>query len=242
MEGTDRPSPDTGTQVTSGHPDLTGVLDVIDVLADDHRAVEDLFVEWERLGWSWERAAWSPRRVGWSPRRVGWSPRRVGWSPQRHRDLVDIAVAELTRHMVAEEQYLYPAVRRCPGDGDELADRALAEHREIERLMTGLMGTDVEHPAFGTLVARLILQVRQHVRAEESVLFPRLRAECEPDELVELGTGVLSAKKLAPTRPHPSISSVSRNKLVGPLVGPLVGLADQAADALTDRPTTLDEL
>jgi hypothetical protein len=46
---------------------------------------------------------------------------------------------------------------------------------------------------------------------------------------------VLSAKKLAPTRPHPSIS---RNKLLGPLVG----LADQAVDALTDRPTTLEEL
>jgi hemerythrin superfamily protein len=181
--------------------------DLIDVLVHDHRTIEDLFLELES----------------------------VGWEPRRIRDLVDVTVAELMRHAVAEEQYLYPAARRCLEDGDELAGRALAEHREAERLMSDLMGTDVEHPAFGPLVTRLIREVRQHVSAEETALFPRLRAECEPDELVNLGTEVLSAKKLAPTRPHPS---APHNRLAGPLLG----LVDQTVDALTDRPTTVDEI
>jgi hemerythrin superfamily protein len=180
--------------------------DLIDVLVGDHRTIEDLFLELES----------------------------VGWQPQRIRDLVDVTVAELMRHSVAEEQHLYPAARRYLSGGG-LAERALAEHRAAERLMSELMSTDVEHPVFGTLVSRLIRNVREHMSEEERTLFPRLRAECEPDVLVNLGTEVLSAKKLAPTRPHPS---VSRNKLAGPLVG----LVDQAVDALTDRPTTVDEL
>jgi hemerythrin superfamily protein len=181
--------------------------DLIDVLVHDHRTIEDLFLELES----------------------------VGWEPRRIRDLVDVTVAELMRHAVAEEQYLYPAVRKYLDDGDELAGRALAEHREAERLMSDLMGTDVEHPEFGPLVTRLIREVRQHVAAEETALFPRLRIECEPDVLVNLGTEVLSAKKLAPTRPHPS---APHNRLAGPIMG----LVDQTVDALTDRPTTVDEL
>jgi hypothetical protein len=44
-----------------------------------------------------------------------------------------------------------------------------------------------------------------------------------------------SAKKLAPTRPHPSIP-------VNRVAAPIVGLVDQAVDTLTDRPTTVEEL
>lgn len=180
--------------------------DLVDILASDHRTIEDLFVQLESV----------PTDVG------------------RRRDLVDVAIAELMRHAVAEEQYLYPATRRCL-DGDELAERELAEHREAERLMSDIMSTDVEHPEFGPLVTRLIREVRRHMREEESVLFPMLRADCEPEALLNLGTEVLSAKKLAPTRPHPSVR-------LGGVTGSIMGLVDQTVDALTERPTTVEEL
>jgi hemerythrin superfamily protein len=185
--------------------------DLVDVLVSDHRTVEDLFVEMERDG-------------------------RDG---DRWRDLVDVTIAELMRHAVAEEQYLYPAVRRYLDRGDELADRELTGHRETERLMDDLMGTDVMHPDFRPLVGRLIRQVRLHMHEEESVLFPRLREACDAGTLVDLGTGVLSAKKLAPTRPHPS---APHQRLVNRVTGPIMGLLDQAVDALTDRPTSVEEL
>jgi hemerythrin superfamily protein len=182
-------------------------LDLVDVLTGDHLVVDDLFVQFQR----------------------------VGRQRSRIRDLVDVTVAELMRHDVAEEQYLYPLVRRCLDDGEELAAAALAAHHDIERLMSDLMGTDAEHPVFASLVGRLIRAVRTHFRHEETAVFPRLRATCEPDDLVNLGTEVLSAKMLAPTRPHPSAPR-------GRITGPLIGLLDQAVDALTDRPTSVDEL
>jgi hemerythrin superfamily protein len=181
--------------------------DLVDVLVSDHRTVEALFAQLE---------AGIP-------------------DPQRRQDLVDVTVAELMRHAVAEEQYLCPTVRQDLDDGDELAERELAGHREAERLMSELMGTDVDHPEFEPLVIRLIREVRAHIREEESVLLPQLRTECEPGTLVGLGTEALSAKKLAPTRPHPSIP-------VNRVAAPIVGLVDQAVDTLTDRPTTVEEL
>ena len=182
-------------------------LDLVDVLTGDHRAVEDLFGQLEQ----------------------------VGWQPTRIRDLIDVTVAELMRHDVAEEQYLYPLVRRCLDDGEELSAGALAAHHDVERLMNDLMGTDVEHPVFASLVGRLMRAVRTHFRHEETAVFPRLRSSCDVNNLVNLATEVLSAKMLAPTRPHPAAP-------LGRITGPLIGLLDQAVDALTDRPTSVDEL
>ena len=42
-----------------------------------------------------------------------------------------MVVAELSRHLSAEEQYLYPAVRKVVPDGDLLADRELAEDHDL---------------------------------------------------------------------------------------------------------------
>jgi hemerythrin superfamily protein len=199
----------TRAPVTAPRPPVTahGGRDLVDTLVGDHRTVENLFVRLERVG---------------------------RW-PQRRRDLVDVIIAELIRHLVAEQRYLYPAVRAYLDDGDEVIVRALSARHRTERLMSDLMDTDVEHPRFDTLVRRLIGQVRARVREEESTIFTRLRAACEPDVLFRIADQVSGARSLAPTRPHPAVR-------LNRLTGPIVGLFDQAIDALTDRPTSVQEL
>ncbi|MFE0516320.1 hemerythrin domain-containing protein, partial [Streptomyces sp. NPDC058964] len=51
------------------------------------------------------------------------------------RDLVDEVTIELVRHSVAEEQYLYPAVREHVEGGDRLADKELADHGRVETIL-----------------------------------------------------------------------------------------------------------
>jgi hypothetical protein len=189
----------------------TGHQDLVGVLQTDHSILEALFVELERGG--------------------------IG--NERRRDLVDVTIAELVRHANAKEQYLYPAARRYLPDCDELVDRQLAENRDAERLMNDLMSTDVVHPEFDTLVTRLIGRTREHIRGETERLLRPLRATCDPDILLELGTEVLSAKQLAPTRPHPA---ALRRPPLNRMASPIVGLLDQAVDAFADRPTSVDEL
>ncbi|AZQ32746.1 hemerythrin domain-containing protein [Streptomyces cyaneochromogenes] len=177
---------------------------VIDELVTDHREVEEFFGRIEALP-----------------------------SGDKDRKLhADQATMELVRHSVAEEAYLYPAVREYVAGGDAIADKEIDDHSAAERIMKDLEGCDADDPEFDRLVGMLMSEVRSHIADEEENLFPRLRAVCPPDTLDDLGDKVRQAKKLAPTRPHPyAPDKPPANKLLAPGAG----LVDRLRDALTGR-------
>ncbi|MEV7104010.1 hemerythrin domain-containing protein [Streptomyces atroolivaceus] len=177
---------------------------VIAELTTDHREVDALFAQIET------------QPVG--------DPRR--------RELADELATELVRHAVAEEMHLYPAVHEHVEGGDGIADKELTDHAEVEQLLKDLEGLDAQDPQFNHLVAKLKLEVSEHVRDEEDRLFPLLAAACTAEALDELGDKIRIAKKTAPTRPHPSAPDTPPgNKLLGPGAG----LVDRARDLLTGR-------
>jgi len=179
--------------------------DLIEAIIDDHREVESVFAELEVRG-----------------------------DERSRRELVEHVIAELVRHSVAEEQFLYPTTRKALPDGDEIADHELEEHAVAEELMKALDGTDVSDPRFDELLGKLMADVRHHLTEEEADLLPRLRSACDPEELRELGKKFQQSKKIAPTRPHPSAPDrPPANKILGPGVG----LIDRMRDALSDRNT-----
>ncbi|MFG3496934.1 hemerythrin domain-containing protein [Streptomyces sp. NPDC047928] len=177
---------------------------VIEELINDHQEVEELFTTIEE----------TPS------------------GDSRRKDLADRVTMELVRHSVAEESYLYPAVREHIPGGDALADKELRDHAEAERTMKELEECAADDPRFDELVTRLMAEIREHVTDEENNLFPRLRAACPPDTLMKLGDKVRQAKKTAPTRPHPSApDKPPANKLLAPGTG----LVDRLRDAFTGR-------
>ena len=178
--------------------------DVISELSTDHREVDELFLEIEKATpGSYER-----------------------------KQLADQLTIELVRHSVAEEEHLYPAVRQYLPDGDALADKEIADHGRVEQLLKELEGLDADDPQFNHVIVKLRTEVQAHVRDEENNLFVRLRAACTLSDLEKLGDKIRTAKKLAPTRPHPSTpSSPPGNKLLAPGVG----LVDRARDFVTGR-------
>jgi hemerythrin-like domain-containing protein len=178
--------------------------DVIAELTTDHGEVEEMFGQIEAL---------------------------PSGDPQR-KQYADKVTIELVRHSVAEEAYLYPAVREHIQDGDEIADRELEDHAEAERTMKALEGCEAGHPDFDLLITQLMTEIRSHIQDEENNLFPRLRASCSADVLNRLGEKVRTAKKTAPTRPHPAAPDTPpANKLLAPGMG----LVDRMRDALTGR-------
>lgn len=178
--------------------------DVIAELATDHREVEEIFGKIEGM----------PS------------------GDSRRKTLADQAIMELVRHSVAEESYLYPAVRKQLPEGDTIADRELEDHAAAERTMKDLEGCDADDPRFDALMGKLMAEIREHIADEENNLFPRLRATCTPEMLGELGDKVRTAKKTAPTRPHPSApDKPPANKLLAPGVG----LVDRLRDMMTGR-------
>ncbi|MGW0553936.1 hemerythrin domain-containing protein [Streptomyces sp. NPDC002926] len=178
--------------------------DVINELTTDHREVDDLFDRIERA---------------------------EPGSPER-RNLTDRLTIELVRHSVAEEEYLYPAVRRHLRDGNTLADKEIADHGRVEELLKDLEGRDAADPEFNYLLAQLRTEVEAHVRDEETHLFVQLQAACAPGELERLGDEVRSAKRLAPTRPDPNAPDAPP---ADTFLEPGTGLVDRVRDFVTRR-------
>ncbi|MFI1769973.1 hemerythrin domain-containing protein [Streptomyces sp. NPDC020800] len=151
---------------------------------------------------------------------------------QELRDVVDEVTIELVRHSVAEEEYLYPAVREYVDGGDRLADKEIADHGRVEQLLKQLEKTHADDSQMMLLLQQLMDEVTAHVQDEENNLFPVLRQACSPEALDELGDKVRRAKAMAPTRPHPSAPDTPpANKLLAPGVG----LVDRARDFITGR-------
>jgi hemerythrin superfamily protein len=147
--------------------------------------------------------------------------------------MADTVIAELMRHSVAEEMYVYPAMREHLPDGESKVQHDLDEHQQLVEVMKELEDVDASDPRFLETLGRLEQVLRDHVSDEERDQFPQLRAVLTREQLVEIGAKVETAKKAAPTRPHPS---APHSELFHKTLGPGVGLVDRLRDKLTGRP------
>lgn len=183
----------------------TGDQDVVDILTADHREVMDLVT------------------------------RIPGADPAQRRDMADTVIAELMRHSVAEEMHVYPAMRDHLPDGESRVQHDTEEHQQLVEIMTELEGVDAADARFLETLGRLEAVLSDHVSDEERDQFPLLRAHLTREQLVELGRKVETAKKAAPTRPHPS---APHSELFHKTLGAGVGLVDRLRDKLTGRSTS----
>ncbi|MEC4573843.1 hemerythrin domain-containing protein [Streptomyces virginiae] len=177
---------------------------VIDELMADHREVEEMF---SRL-------------------------QAMTGAGQGLRDLIDEITIELVRHSVAEEQYLYPAVREHVPGGDRMADKELEDHGRVEKILKRLEKMSTDDAQMSPLLQELMDEVAAHVQDEESNLFPMLQRACTPQQLDGLGDKIRRAKTMAPTRPHPAAPSTPT---ASKLLAPGAGLVDRARDFVTGR-------
>ncbi len=154
---------------------------------------------------------------------------------EQRRDLADTLISELVRHSVAEEMYVYPAMKEHLPNGEEAVQHDIQEHKELEATMKELEAVDAVDVRFTELLIQLETTLRDHIEDEEADQFPQLRARIPREELVQMAGKVETAKKMAPTRPHPSAPN---NQVFHKLVGPGVGLVDRLRDKLTSRSTS----
>lgn len=180
-------------------------LDVIDILTADHKEMVELIGQIESTS-----------------------------DPSRRRDIADTVIAEVMRHAVAEEMYVYPAIEEHVSNGAEEVEHDKQEHDEIVQVMKQMENVDPSDPNFMDLVRRFEALLRRHANDEESDQFPKLRAHLSAEKLLNIGRKVERAKKLAPTRPHPS---APHSELFHKTIGPGVGMVDRLRDKLTGRHT-----
>ncbi len=189
-------------QITTDH---STDHDVIDVLMTDHREVELMFTELEGL----------------------FGP---GADADRRREVTDNVTIELVRHAVAEEVVVYPMVKEKVSA--EEAERAKQEHAEAEETMKRLERMSPEDADFDREIRTLMAEIRDHVAEEEGEMFPHMRQVFSEQELVDMAGRVEAIKKMAPTRPHPSVPNEPGARLAA---GPVAGLFDRLRDLASGR-------
>lgn len=180
---------------------------VIDILVHDHREVEAMCKELEQLRGDTSSDANAKRQ-----------------------ELVDDVIIELVRHSVAEEVLVYPRV--ADKVSKEEVEHAREEHAEAEETMAKLEKLDPEDAGFDDEVATLMEEIRHHIEDEEGEMFAHMRKAFTDDELRGMGTAVTAFKKVAPTRPHPSVPNQALERLA---VGPVASMLDRMRDLATGR-------
>jgi hemerythrin superfamily protein len=172
------------------------VPDAIVLLKNDHKTVEKLFKQFEKLGDN---------------------------AYKTKREVVDKIIEELSIHAAIEEQHFYPTIReKAPDIGDDVLE-GLEEHHVVKWTLSELTNMSPQAERFDAKVTVLIEMVRHHVEEEEGDMFPKVREAMGRKDLQELGETMEKAKAISPKQPHPKAPDTPPANLIA---GPTAAAAD----------------
>jgi hemerythrin superfamily protein len=175
--------------------------DAVTLLTEDHRKVEALFSRYESSS-----------------------------DPQEQTEIAHEVIHELAVHGEIEELIFYPALRNELPDGDSLADEAVEEHVEIKQTLNDLDSMTASDEGFDAKMAELMREVRHHVEEEEGEIFPKIREALDDERLDTMGTALVGARAMVPSRPHPNAPTSPVAKLAAG--APALALVDRVRDAV----------
>lgn len=135
----------------------TVLLEVTELLHEDHLKVRDLFFQFKKAEESADK-----------------------------EQLVKEILTELHIHSTVEEEIVYPSVEEEAEEGGELIDEAETEHRVVKFLMAELSEMTADDDQFDAKVLVLCELVDHHIREEEKEMFKKLReSEADLEDLAE---------------------------------------------------------
>ena len=183
-------------------------MDAIALLKADHREVESLFKQFEKLG---DRAM------------------------KQKEKIVQKIIRELAVHAAIEEMLFYPTVRmaaakaktKSTAEAGDMVLESLEEHHIVKWTLSELEKMKPDEERYEPKVKVLMESVQHHVEEEEEELFPKVRKLLNAKMLEELGERMQKAKKLAPTRPHPRASDTPPGNMVS---GTIAAMLDKGKD------------
>jgi hypothetical protein len=117
---------------------------------------------------------------------------------QRRKDVVNRLMLIQSWHGSAENQFLWPLVRRDVPEGVRLVSRAQGQHASSLHVMGRLDRTPVDEPAFEQLLAAVVRDVRAHIAYERGVVWPAIRDAVGQDRLDQLGDRMSRARESIP--------------------------------------------
>ena len=178
-------------------------MDGIELLRHDHRVLEGLIRDYEDATTDAQR-----------------------------RGAAAIVVKVLCRHVSLDELIVYPLASGILAEGDQAVAARLHASADIRRTLAALNvtlnGDTPSRDAVDGLMATVREQLRDHVHADESELFPRIDNTLDHDALAGLGLVLEQGKHFAAARPHLATPGARSGQGLAPPVA-------AAFDRLRDR-------
>lgn len=151
-----------------------------------------------------------------------------GWTHDPVRQaaiVVEFYRTDLRAHFAAEEEALFPAMRREVERTVPLLERLTAEHRTLERDITALAGA----PAAGLpeRLAALGSLLERHIRTEERELFPAFEESVSAESAEQIGREIDRTRAHAAATAHAAVHAEAEAVLHLPthlLYGTVAGL------------------
>jgi len=144
-----------------------GAINAITILADDHKKVKKMFMDFDKL----MKSANKDVEKG---------------------TLVQKICVELIVHTQIEEEIFYPAVRAAIDDND-LMDEADVEHAGAKELIAQLVDMEPGDDHYDAKVTVLGENIDHHVKEEQDEMFPKARKA--KLDLAALGAQMLKRKQ-----------------------------------------------
>jgi hemerythrin-like domain-containing protein len=128
--------------------------DAIELLKQDHREVETLFKEFEKLEQDGEEAV---------------------------EQVIATACTELKIHDKLETEVFYPAIRQQAQNEEveDLLNEAEVEHTSVRSLIQTIEGMGAQDEKRNAHFTVLMEYVKHHVKEEEKEMFPKLKRKAE---------------------------------------------------------------
>lgn len=129
----------------------TPTVDAVELLTKQHREVEDLFEQFDKLGDD---------------------------AKAKKKQLADKICQALIMHTMIEEEIFYPATRAAGEEQEEtedMVDEAIVEHASAKDLIAQIQEMDPEDDLYDAKVKVLSEMIDHHVEEEEKEMFPKTR-------------------------------------------------------------------
>ncbi|MEV5510800.1 hemerythrin domain-containing protein [Streptomyces orinoci] len=134
----------------------------------------------------------------------------------------------LAVHETAEEEIVHPYVRRTVDGGEKVTADLVREEEVAKRVLSELERGGVAAEDFESRFTELYDDILAHAQAEEEHEFPRIREQADPARMQLMAKALRTAEMVAPTRPHPGMTSAPGNLLLGSFAA----IADRTREAV----------
>lgn len=101
---------------------------------------------------------------------------------------------------MGEEIVVYPVLEKAVPGGKALADKDRAQHQVAKNDIYELQKKSTSDDDFDPLIAKIMRELREHIKEEEEQDLPKLRSALSEDEGRKLGKEFQMTKMFVPTQ------------------------------------------